>query len=62
MPDGFPDVATFVFSDRNGNGVDDGRETQANVFEAMFRTMNRHRHLRVAELRQIIEMLRASQP
>ena len=32
----------FVFSDSNGNGVDDGRETQANVFRAFFRTMSRH--------------------
>ena len=29
----------FVFSDSNGNGVDDGRETQANVFRAFFKTM-----------------------
>ena len=32
----------FVFSDNNGNGVDDGRETQANVFQAFFRTMSRY--------------------
>ena len=32
----------FVFSDGNGNGVDDGRETQANVFRAFFRTMQRY--------------------
>ena len=32
----------FVFSDSNGNGVDDGRETQANVFRAFFRTMSRY--------------------
>ena len=33
---------SFVFSDSNGNGVDDGRETQANVFRAFFRTMRRY--------------------
>ena len=32
----------FEFSDRNGNGIDDGRETQANVFRALFRTMDRY--------------------
>lgn len=32
----------FVFSDTNGNGVDDGRETQANIFRAFFRTMDRY--------------------
>ncbi len=31
----------FVHSDANGNGVDDGRETQANVFQALFNTMKR---------------------
>ena len=41
-PSGFPEVAQFVFSDRNGNGVDDGRETQANIFQALFETMDRH--------------------
>ncbi len=41
-PSGFPEVAEFVFSDLNGNGVDDGRETQANVFQALFETMDRH--------------------
>ena len=30
-PSGFPETAEFVFSDLNGNGVDDGRETQANI-------------------------------
>ena len=28
-----------VFSDANGNGVDDGRETQANIYQALFNTM-----------------------
>ena len=32
----------FVFSDSNGNGLDDGYETQANVFRAFFRTMHQH--------------------
>ena len=34
---GFP---PFVFTDENGNGVDDGRETQANVYRAMFNVMD----------------------
>ena len=34
------DAATFV--DRNGNGRDDGQETQANMFQALFNTMRRH--------------------
>ena len=29
----------FVFSDANGNGVDDGRETQANIYRAVFNTV-----------------------
>lgn len=29
----------FVFSDANGNGVDDGRETQANIYQAVLNTM-----------------------
>ena len=32
----------FVFTDANGNGVDDGRETQANMFQALFNTMARY--------------------
>ena len=32
----------FEFSDSNGNGVDDGRETQANIYRALFRTMDRY--------------------
>ena len=32
----------FVFSDSNGNGLDDGQETQANVFQGLFNTMARH--------------------
>ena len=29
----------FVFADANGNGVDDGRETQANIYQAVLNTM-----------------------
>lgn len=29
----------FVFEDANGNGVDDGRETQANIYQAVLNTM-----------------------
>ena len=32
----------FVFSDANGNGQDDGRETQANIYQALFNTMEQH--------------------
>ena len=32
----------FAFSDSNGDGVDDGRETQANIYRALFRTMDRY--------------------
>ena len=32
----------FEFSDGNGNGVDDGRETQRNIVRALFRTMDRY--------------------
>ena len=32
----------FVFSDADGNGLDDGRETQANVYQALFNTMAQH--------------------
>ena len=28
-----------VFTDANGNGIDDGRETQANIYEALFNIM-----------------------
>ena len=30
---------SFVFMDANGNGVDDGRETQANIYQAVLNTM-----------------------
>ena len=32
----------FVFSDANANGLDDGRETQANIYQALFNTMAQH--------------------
>ena len=32
----------FVFTDANGNGLDDGRETQANIFQALLNTMEQH--------------------
>ena len=32
----------FVFADQNQNGIDDGHETQANIYQALFDTMNRH--------------------
>ena len=32
----------FVFTDANGNGLDDGREMQANTFQALFNTMAQH--------------------
>ncbi len=31
-----------VFIDADGNGLDDGRETQANMFQALLNTMGRH--------------------
>ena len=36
---GFP---RFVFADANGNGIDDGRETQANVYEGLLGAMDRY--------------------
>ena len=36
---GFP---PFVFADGNGNGVDDGRETQANMYQALLDTVSAH--------------------
>ena len=32
----------FVFTDANDNGLDDGRETQANIYQALFNTMAQH--------------------
>jgi len=31
-----------VFIDMDGNGLDDGQETQANIYQALFNTMDRH--------------------
>ena len=36
---GFP---PFVFADANGNGLDDGRETQANMYQALLDTVGAH--------------------
>ena len=30
----------FIFDDANGNGIDDGRETQANLYRGLFNAMN----------------------
>ncbi len=38
-PMGFPG---FVFTDTNGNGLDDGRETQANVYRGLLNAMDRY--------------------
>ena len=38
-PAGFPE---FVFDDANGNGVDDGRETQANLYRGLLNAMESH--------------------
>ncbi len=32
----------YVSSDANSNGVDDGRETQANIYRAVLNTMEAH--------------------
>lgn len=32
----------YVFSDMNGNGLDDGEETQVNIFKALFATMDEY--------------------
>jgi hypothetical protein len=36
--------ATYVVSDMNGNGVDDGREQQANIFEALLSVNTAYGH------------------
>lgn len=38
----FVDFNEFVFEDRNHNGVDDGRETQANILQALFEVLDRY--------------------
>lgn len=32
----------FVFNDSNGNGLDDGREVQANIYQALINTVDKH--------------------
>ena len=39
-PAGYPENGEIVFSDANGNGIEDGQETQANIIRAFFETMN----------------------
>ena len=41
-PAGYPENGMIVFSDMNGNGIDDGQDTQANIIEALFETMDEH--------------------
>ena len=38
-PAGYP---PYIFADANGNGLDDGRETQANMYQALLDTMDSH--------------------
>ena len=40
--DASPENRRFVFTDANGNGRDDGRETQANIFQGLFNTMDKY--------------------
>ena len=43
QPGGSPSqFRPFVFTDANGNGQDDGRETQANMYQALLNTMDQH--------------------
>lgn len=35
-------LTSFEFSDKNGNGVDDGQEVQANVYQALLNTMAKY--------------------
>ena len=39
---GNTDFSAFVFQDGDGNGLDDGREMQANMFQALVNTMGRY--------------------
>ncbi len=39
---GATDFRAFVFEDRDGNGLDDGRENQANMYQALINTMARY--------------------
>ena len=38
-PAGYP---PYIFADANGNGLDDGRETQTNLYQALLDTMDSH--------------------
>lgn len=35
-------IQPYVFSDTNDNGLDDGRETQANMYQALLNTINKY--------------------
>ena len=39
---GVTDFRPFVFQDADGNGLDDGREMQANMYQALINTMERY--------------------
>ena len=39
---GADEFTTRLYTDANGNGVDDGEETQSNLYEAFFNTMDSH--------------------
>jgi len=39
---GRAEITPFEFTDGNGNGLDDGRETQANMCEALLNTLAKH--------------------
>ena len=41
-PARYPEDGRIVVSDMNGNRIDDGQETQANIIEALFETMDEH--------------------
>ncbi len=41
-PDDSAGDPSFIFNDRDGNGVDDGRETQANIFQGLLNAMDSH--------------------
>ena len=40
--DASPENRRFVFTDANGNGRDDGQETQANIFQGLFNAMDKY--------------------
>ena len=41
-PAAYPENGMVVFSDTNGNGLDDGQEVQDNMYRALFETMEAH--------------------